>query len=73
VVCGNCIDAVVDKIAPQLPTDYPCALSDSYMSNCISPFIGPLAGAGANLQALMGCDPAASMARIKAKGVIKCV
>ena len=74
VVCGagGCIDQIVDKVAPQLPTDYPCSLSESYMSNCLTPFVGPLASTGANLQALLKCDSAASMERIRAKNIIKC-
>ena len=74
VVCGanGCIDQIVDKIAPQLPTDYPCAESASYLSNCLGPYIGPMASAGANLQALMKCDTASAMERIRAKNVIKC-
>ena len=74
MVCGanGCIDQIVDKIAPQLPTDYPCSESSSYLSNCLGPYIGPMASAGANLQALMRCDSATSMDRIRAKGVIKC-
>ena len=42
------------------------------MSNCLGPYIGPLANSGANLQALMKCDAAASTERIRAKNIIKC-
>ena len=69
---GGCIDSIVDKIAPRLPQDYPCDMSDSYMSNCLGPFVGPLASSGANIQALMKCDQAAATERIRAKNVIKC-
>ena len=74
VVCGanGCIDQIVDKIAPQLPSDYPCSMSSEYLSNCLGPFVGPMASAGANLQALVKCDSGSSMERIRAKGVIKC-
>ena len=69
---GGCIDSIVDKVAPQLPTDYPCSLSESYMSNCLGPFVGPLASGGANIQALVKCDSVTSIDRIRAKNIIKC-
>jgi hypothetical protein len=73
VVCGagGCIDAIVEHIAPQLPKDYPCAMSQEYMKNCITPFISPMSAAGANLMALVGCDQAAAAVRLQGK--IPCV
>ena len=75
MVCGagGCIDGIVDKIAPRLPQDYPCDQSEAFMSNCLAPFVGPLASSGANIQALMKCDVATATERIRAKNVIKCV
>jgi hypothetical protein len=73
VVCGagGCIDGIVEKLIPQLPKDYPCNASATYMSDCLQPFIGPLSAAGANLMALVACDQAVIGARLVGK--VPCV
>jgi hypothetical protein len=73
VLCGadGCIDQIIAKIAPQLPKDYPCELSTSYMADCIQPFIAPMSQAGANLMALMTCDQAAATVRNAGKVACK--